>query len=111
MLTTLALINTLFTNPQWQLYRSVFPANADDAVVAMVGGRPPFSDCVQAAVAVCTPGGVCHLCFVQNTDGTTVCSFVCGQPGEVDGCPPPAPCPRPNTELSTDPPASVNQED
>ncbi len=111
MLTTLALINTLFANPQWQLYRSVFPADADGAVVAIVGDQPDFSRCVETAIYLCSPGGVCYLCFVQNTDGTTVCSFACGQPGEVDGCPPPPPCPRPKTDLSTEPPASVDQED
>jgi len=111
MLTTLALINTLFANPQWQLYRSVFPADADGAVVAIVGDQPDFSRCVETAIYLCSPGGVCYLCFVQNTDGTIVCSFACGQPGEVDGCPPPPPCPRPKTDLSTEPPASVDQED
>ena len=102
MLTTLALINTLFANPQWQLYSSVFPADANGALVAMAGNRPGFSECVEAAISLCSAGSVCHLCFVQNTDGTTVCSFVCGQPGEVGGCPPPPPCPRPTTDVSTE---------
>ena len=114
MLTTLVLINSLLADPEWNLYRSVFPDDADSAIMAL--GPPAFAECLDTALWVCEDLGgrsVCSFCFIAQPDGTVVCSFICGNPSVPNGCTPPPPCPPwpPETEVGTEPPVSVEPED
>lgn len=95
MLTTLWLINSLLADPQWNLYRSVFPDDANSAIVAIANARG-FSACVGEAIHWCDQAGgqsVCSFCFIAQPDGTVVCSYICGNPSVPNGCTPPPPCP------------------
>ena len=115
MLTTLCLLNSLLADPEWNLYRSVFPDDANSAIVA-IAEENEFNACIGNAIHVCEQLGghrVCSLCFIAQADGPPVCSFICGDPSEPNGCAPPPPCPPwpPETEVGTEPPVSVEPED
>ena len=111
MLTTLWLINSLLADPQWNLYRTVFPDDANSAIVAIATARG-FSACVGGALHWCDPAGwqgVGSFCFIAQPDGTVVCSYICGNPSVPNGCTPPPPCPPwpPKNEVPMEPLVSV----
>ncbi len=111
MLTTLWLINSLLADPQWNLFRSVFPDDANSAVVAIANPRGLIS-CVSNAIFWCDRAGeqsVCSICFIAEPDGTEVCSYICGDPSVPNGCAPPPPCPPwpPKNEVGMEPLVSI----
>ena len=115
MLTTLWLINALLADPEWNLYRSVFPDDANSAILA-IANENGFTACIGNAIHVCEQLGghrVCSFCYIAQPDGSTVCSFICGDPSAPNGCAPPPPCPPwpPATEAGMQPLVSIEPED
>lgn len=81
-----ASINSLLADPEFHLFQSVFPQDANE--ILMVLAPPGFTDCLSGALATCGQGHVCSFCYYENPNtGETICSFVCGNPGEPMGCP------------------------
>ncbi len=109
MLTTLWLINSLLADPQWNLYRTVFPDDANSAIVAIANARG-FNACVGEALYWCDQAGgqsVCSFCFIAQPDGTIVGSYICGNPGDPMGCQPQPPCPPTPDPGDTEPPTPM----
>ncbi len=112
MLTTLWLINSLLADPEWNLYRSVFPDDAKSAIVAIANDNR-FTTCVSEAIHWCEQVGghrVCSFCLIALPDGTVVCSYTCGDPSAPNGCTPPPPCPPwpPKNEVRMEPLISID---
>ncbi len=102
-----ALINGLLADPQFRLFEAVFPQDSGAVLIAMAPPDPPgFTACMQGAVVVCGAGNVCSVCFV-NTPQQTICSFICGNPGEPMGCQPQPPCPPTPKPGDTEPPTPM----
>lgn len=102
-----ALINGLLADPRFRLFEAVFPQDSGAVLIALAPPDPPgFASCIQGAVAVCGAGNVCSVCFV-NTPQQTICSFICGNPGEPMGCQPQSPCPPTPKPGDTEPPTPM----